>query len=238
MNTKRAIIIGATSGIGRHLAEQLLKAGYRVGLAGRNVDRVKELRDRYSDQVILKRIDVSLTDVARHSFEKLAEDIGGVDLVILSSGVGFPNPSFEEDVHTISVNIIGFTALATAALDLFQKQGYGQLVGISSVSALRGSALSPSFNASKAYVANYLEGQRRRHVVKGGNIIITDIKLGLVNTAMALREDPFWSIAPDKAAQLIFNAITQKKSVAYITRRWTMRGIYYKLFPWLVSRDH
>ncbi|HAE39398.1 MAG TPA: oxidoreductase, partial [Candidatus Riflebacteria bacterium] len=122
----------------------------------------------------------------------------------------------------------GFAAMATAAMKLFIDQGYGHLVGISSIGALRGNRDSPAYNASKAFVSNYLEGLRVKAVRSGLPIYITDILPGFVDTAMAQGPGLFWVAMPEKAAAQILVAIDKKKRRAYITRRW-------RLIAWLMQ---
>lgn len=232
MNPK-AIIIGATSGIGRALAQRLADAGYVVGITGRRVELLDSLRAVKPEAFIVAPMDVSQPDVARAVFNQLAERMGGVDLVVVNAGMGKRNKelSWDIDRQIIEVNVLGATAIANAAMHLFFKQGHGHLVGISSIAALRGSRYVPTYPASKAYLSTYLEGLRHKVNYEKRPITITDIKPGFVDTAMAQGDYVFWRAPVDKAAEHIYQAIRKKKKTAYITRRWRLIAWAQKLLP-------
>lgn len=163
----------------------------------------------------------------------------GVDLVVINSGTGFFNPELDwsQEQQTLDVNVYGFCAMAGEAYKFFAKQGHGHIVGISSVAALRGNPLAPAYNASKAFMSNYLEGLRIKSFKDKLPIIVTDIKPGFVDTEMAEGEGKFWVATPQMAAEQIYLAIDKKKSHAYITHRWRLIGWALKLMPdWLYQR--
>jgi short-subunit dehydrogenase len=211
---KKAVVIGASSGIGRELSLLLGSSGYALGLAARRVELLEELAGKLPAAVV-RGIDVSSPHQAMERLELLIKDMGGVDLVVISAGTGHLNPELEWELEldTIAVNVTGFAAMANVAMRHFMEQGRGHLVGISSIAALRGGAAAPAYNASKAFVSNYLQGLRQKVGRLGLPITITDIQPGLVDTAMAKGEGLFWVQSPDKAAAQIMEAIrAQKKS--------------------------
>lgn len=96
--------------------------------------------------------------------KELSGELGGLDLFIISAGMGELNEmlDFELEQRTIDTNIYGFTYIADWAFHFFQKQESGHLVGITSVAGIRGNRVAPAYNASKAYQINYLEGFRQK----------------------------------------------------------------------------
>ncbi|HEX3045891.1 MAG TPA: SDR family NAD(P)-dependent oxidoreductase, partial [Bacillota bacterium] len=119
----------------------------------------------------------------------------------------------------------------------FLEQGHGVLVGISSIAGIRGNPIAPAYNASKAFVSNYLEGLRCKVKKLPMNIKIVDIRPGFVDTAMAKGDRLFWVASPQKAAQQIYRCIQQGKEKAYITRRWLLFAWLLKLLPdWLLYK--
>lgn len=235
---KKAIIIGATSGIGLELARIMTRAGYGIGLAGRRLELLEAIKKELPGDVRVKRIDVAQPDAADRLMEISAE-LGGADVVVISSGTGFINPELEwgKEKQTIDVNVAGFAAMASAAFRLFRERGAGHLVGISSIAAIRGAADAPAYNASKAFVSNYLEGLRQKAGKLKLPITVTDIQPGFVDTAMAQGEGLFWVAPPAKAAGQIFAAIEKKRSHAYVTKRWRLIAWLLKLMPgWLYCR--
>lgn len=239
MNTKKAIVIGATSGIGRELAKILSRNDYIVGLVGRRVELLSELQKEIPTKTYIKRIDIAQTREAMDALEELIREMGGMDLIVISSAFGFRNPdlNWEREKETIAVNVSGFTAMANVAIKHCCKQGSGHIVGISSVAAIRGNRKSPAYNASKAFVSNYLEGLRQKVGKLGMPITVTCIQPGSVDTPMAKGEALFWIAPPEKAAQQIFEAIRYKKDHAYVTKRWRIIAWLLKLMPnWVHSR--
>ena len=230
---KKAIIIGSTSGIGRELAKLLTEHGYCVGIAGRREEELEKLRSELPDKFFVRRMDIAEPESAVKILEELVTEMQGLDLLVVSAGVGHVNPelSWKKEKETIDVNVSGFTAIADAGMLHFLKQGRGHLVGISSIAAFRGGAESPAYNASKAYVSNYLEGLRFKAGKSGMPISVAEIIPGFVDTNMAKSENLFWVAPVRKAALQIFKAIRKKKARAYITKRWRIIAWLLKLLP-------
>lgn len=236
---KNAIVIGATSGIGRAVADVLNARGYAVGLTGRRRDRLAEARAALSDAADAEPMDVTDTEQARQRFDALADRMGGVDLVIISAGVGYTDEaaSWQHTRETVATNALGFAALADAAYRHFAAQGSGHLVGITSVSAVRESGAAPAYHASKAFAARYLAGLRHRAVKAGLPITVTDVRPGFVDTAMAKGDGLFWVAPVEKAAAQIVDGVERKRAVIYVTRRWRLLAALLQSLPrWLYYR--
>lgn len=229
----KAIVIGASSGIGRELAMVLSRNGYIVGLTGRRVDLLEEIRGALPHPAFLKQMDVTDHSSSMATLEDLIGEMGGMDLIVISAGVGFINPEldWEDEKSTIDVNVAGFTAMANVAFRYFTQTGGGHLVGISSIAAIRGSGDAPAYNASKAFISNYLQGLRTKALKARLPIHITDIQPGLVDTAMAKGDGLFWVAPPEKAARQIFRAIQRKTKHAYVTKRWALIACLLKVLP-------
>lgn len=230
---KKAIIVGASSGIGRALAKTLAKNGVIVGLVSRRLELLLELQREIGNQALVKQIDVSNTNNAIPQFSGFIQEMGHVDLIVISAGIGFINPDLDWDKEneTIAVNVAGFTAIANVAIHYFLENGAGHLVNISSIAALRGSETAPAYNASKAFESIYLDGLRHKIARLHLPITITDIQPGFVDTAMAQGEGLFWVASPDEAAKQIYQAIKRKKKHAYITKRWRLIACFFKFAP-------
>jgi short-subunit dehydrogenase len=230
---KKAIVIGASSGIGRELAKILSKNQYVVGVMARRVRLLNDLRDKEKGEFIVQEIDVGDVEPAIEILAKFIKEIGGADLIVISAGTGDINNSLNWHLENqaIKTNVAGFAALVNVAIHHFIEKGSGHLVGISSIAALRGGRESPAYNASKAFESNYLEGLRQKMRKSGLPIVITDIKPGFVKTAMAKGEGIFWAAPADKAAKQIYDAIKRKKSSVYITRRWVLVAWLVKMLP-------
>lgn len=230
---KRAIIIGASSGIGRALAKVFSQDGYTVGLTGRRIDLLISLQQELPTPSFVRPMDVSRPSEAMRDLEELIVEMGKVDLIVISAGVGFINPEleWEKEKAAIDVNVAGFAALANVAVKHFIGQVSGHLVGISSIAALRGSGGAPAYNASKAFASNYLEGLRQKVGKLKLPIVITDVQPGFVDTAMAQGEGLFWVAPPEKAAGQILDLIKSRRKHGYVTKRWRTIAWLLKILP-------
>jgi short-subunit dehydrogenase len=230
---KKAIIVGATSGIGKGLAEILTQNGYIVGITGRRINLLNDIKSTNPDLYIIKNFDVTDAKSTYKNLEELTNELGGLDLLINSSGTGDINETldFHTEKQAIETNISGFTAVAGWTYNYFKNQNSGHLVAITSVGGLRGSSQAPAYNATKAYQINYLEGLRQKAKKDQLRIDITDIRPGLVDTDMAKGEGLFWIASVEKASKQIYKAISRRKKVAYVTRRWLLIALLLKLLP-------
>lgn len=230
---KKAIIIGSTSGIGKELAKLLASKDYKVGLVGRRSEILNELKNENPNSYFIKSIDVAETKTTIQKLDELTKELGGLDLLIISSGIGELNEKldFEIENRTIQTNVIGFTCIANWAFNYFEQQKFGHLVGISSIGGLRGSRQAPAYNATKAYQINYLEGLRQKATKLKFPIYVTDIRPGLVDTAMAKGDGLFWVMPAKKVSLQIYELISKKKKVAYVTKRWILIATILKRLP-------
>jgi len=230
---KKAIIIGATSGTGKGLAKKLADENYIVGITGRRTELLDELKSQKPNLFYTKTFDITDTNTIIENLEYLTKQLGGLDLIIISSGTGDLNEKLDYEIEkrTIETNVTGFTCVANWAFNYFENQKKGHLVAISSVGGLRGSRIAPAYNATKAYQINYLEGLRQKATKLKSHIFVTDVRPGFVDTAMAKGEGQFWVASVDKATHQIFDAIKKKKKIVYITRRWKFIGVILKRIP-------
>jgi short-subunit dehydrogenase len=235
---KKAIIVGATSGIGKSLAELLLREGYEVGVTGRREELFQSIKTQETSRIVFKKMDVQDLSTLETICNELVSQMGGLDLLIISAGIGEENKNLIFDIENgvIKTNIQGFTCIADWGLSYFKQQGYGHLVNISSIAGIRGNGIAPSYNATKAYQINYLEGLRINVKEYGSSITITDVRPGFVDTAMAKGEGLFWVAPVQKAAEQIFEAIKQKKKVIYITKRWSLIALLLRIIPFSILK--
>ena len=235
---KKAIVIGASSGIGRALSRVLADNGYAVGITGRRRHLLEELKEALPGQVYIRDFDVAVED-SGNDLRALIDEMGGVDLVVINAGSGSRDISlpWEKEKGTIETNVLGFTAMANVAWHHFHEQGSGHLAGVSSIAGIRGGGGAPAYSASKAFVSNYLQGLRYIAQKSGKDITVTDIKPGFVDTAMAQGDHVFWSASTAKAAAQIYRAIRKKRKHAYITKRWRLIAWALRILPdWVLYR--
>lgn len=230
---KKAIVIGATSGIGKRLSEFLVEDNYKVAVTGRRTELLNELKQKNPDSYLIKFLDITDTKIIIERLEELTSELGGLDLLIISSGTGDINDKldFEIEKWTIDTNVTGFTCVADWTFNYFKKQAYGHLVAITSIGGLRGNRSAPSYSATKAYQISYMEGLRQKATKESKEIVITDIRPGFVNTAMAKGDGLFWVMPVEKTVRQIYNAIKKRKKIAYVTKRWSVLAQILKQIP-------
>jgi short-subunit dehydrogenase len=234
---RTAVIIGASSGIGEALAHELHRAGWRLGLLARRLERLESLRERLAPDTVLRGLDVGQRDAAA-ILEQVIEELGGVDLAIISAGTGHNEAlHWELDVETVTVNVLGFMAVAHVTMRHFLGRGRGHLVGISSVAALRGNRAA-AYAASKAFQSVYLDGLRDLARQSGHPVVVTEVQPGFVDTAMMKPDRPLPAVvrqllvaSPTKAARQILRAVQKRKKHAYITRRYALVAFILKRLP-------
>lgn len=230
---KKAIVVGATSGIGKGVAQILVKKGYKVGIAGRRENLLEELESESPKAYVAKVMDVTDYENAVSILNELTEELGGLDVLIVSAATIQYNPvlNFTEEKLTIDTNINGFTCIMDWGFNYFRNQGSGHLVGITSVAGFRGWRNNPAYNASKSYQMNYLEGLRNLAKHNKLPIYVTDARPGYVETAMKGKTLVFWVSSVEKASKGIYRAIRWKFKVVYVSGRWRFGAWLYKKLP-------
>lgn len=233
MTAGRAIVIGASSGIGLEIARQHLRQGWQVAVAARREALLQQFFGELLSVGCIAAMDVTSPD-SPVILQQLVDALGGrVDRIYFVSGTGELNPAleWEPEEATLAVNVSGFTRLAVAAMQIFERQKSGDLIGISSVAALRAFGEAPAYGATKAFMSRYLQGLRLRAKASGLPIFITDVRPGFVATAMMKAEKPFWVATAEKAARQIVAAADRRAGIVYVSRRWTLIGWLLKALP-------
>ena len=230
---KKAIIVGATSGIGKELAKLLVEDGYQVGITGRRQENLLAIQATHPDKFIVQSWDAAAVD-NEEQLDKLVANLGGLDLLVMNSGVGRTNKylKYEHERLTNDLNVTAFTQIMAWGFRYFRDNGGGQLVGVSSIASIRGNSHAPAYSASKSYQASYMEGLRIKAFKMKLPITVTDIRPGFVDTPMTEgQKGMFWVAGVEKATRQIYSGIKAKRSVKYITNRWRFIAIMSKLLP-------
>lgn len=235
---KKIIIVGATSGIGRKLAELYAEDKNIVGITGRRNELLGEIKNQFPHKMQTECFDVTgIENIAK--LRSLVSRMGGLDILIYSSGVGEPSKELDWLVEklTVDTNVNGFIEITDWAFNYFVNQGYGSIAVISSVAANRGNSWAPAYSASKAFQSNYFEALAIKAYRMKKDIGITCIEPGFVNTKMAKGNKQFWIVPVEKAARQMIEAIDKKRSKVYISKRWWLVAKLMRLIPyWLYKR--
>lgn len=235
---KQAIIIGASSGIGWELGVQLAANGYQLGLMARREQCLEKLAASLSGTHFIQTCDVSKAEQAQDELSALIERMGDVELIIINSGVGSKEKHLDWVVERemIDVNIRGFAAMSIVAMNHFVKRGGGHLAGVSSAAAHFSGGLTLTYNASKAFASNYLNGMRSRAARSKLPITVTTIEPGFVETPM-VEGRPMWMATVEKAVTQMVAGLIKKKNHIYITRRWVLVVRLLNITPnWLLRK--
>ncbi len=241
---KRAIIIGATSGIGWEVARLLVRQGWRVGIAGRREEALQNMRQTSPGQIETQCLDVTRENAVAHLNELIGR-LGGMDLFLLSSGVGYQNRQLEPktELDTARTNVEGFTRMVTAAFNYFkERDGFkekdsGHIAVISSIAGTKGLGVAPAYSATKRFQNTYIDALAQLSRMQRLNIRFTDIRPGFVTTDLLRNGKYPMLMRADKVAQQIVRALERKKRVAVIDRRYRLLVFFWRMIPhWLWER--
>lgn len=230
---KKAIIIGATSGIGRETAKSLLKKGWRIGIAGRRQQALEDLRRDAPELIEIQALDVTQNDAAE-KLDRLIRKLGGMDLFLLSSGVGFQNMdlNIETELDTVRTNAEGFTRMVDAAFSYFRQKGSGHLAVISSIAGTKGLGAAPAYSATKRFQNIYIDALEQLAHLQKLDIHFTDIRPGFVATDL-LNDGKHYPMLmkADQTGRRIVRALERKKRIAVIDWRYRILVFFWKMIP-------
>lgn len=233
----RVIITGATSGIGRALALKFLEEGHRVGITGRRVERLNEIKEKDPERVEILCQDLTQRDSIFKGLDDLRDRLGGLDICIANAGAARRDCTLplRNELEVADVNVLGFLVTVNWAMHHFKQQGSGHIVGVSSVAAFWGNMYNPMYNATKAFEMNYLRGLREH--LRDFGITVTDIRPGFVATEMTANNPRMIAVStPEKAAEQIYRAIERRKKIVYITKRWRYLSWLMRITPEFIYR--
>lgn len=224
------LIIGATSGIGHNLWKHYVSSGHNVIVVGRRKELLDDMARNCPEHTLPVLCDISQTDSFNNALESIIRKRRHIDLAIICAGIGELNPKLdiETELSTVSVNVMGWANTVASIYRLFERQKSGHLVTITSVGGLQPTPIAPSYSASKAFQINYTKSLQNK--AKGTDIIVTEIRPGLVDTRMAKGEGLFWVMPLDKVCRKIIKAIDKKQKRLIVTRRWRIINCLLKHF--------
>lgn len=237
--SKRIIIIGATSGIGREVALIYIAKGWKVGIAGRRAAELESLRAEAPEQVSAQVLDVTQDD-APQKLQALIEQVGGMDVFLLSSGIGKQNPTLQAELElaTAATNVEGFIRMTNAAYHYFEQQGRGHLAVISSIAGTKGLGAAPAYSATKSFQNIYMDALNQLSRMQKLDITFTDIRPGFVATPLLNEKKKYPMLMHPRIVALdIVEAIKRKKRVAIIDWKFRLLVGFWRLIPkWIWLR--
>ena len=236
---KRAIVIGASSGIGREVARLLIGNGWTVGVAARREAMLQDL-----GAAATACIDVTAED-ATQRLQQLIGDLGGMDLFFYASGIGHQNRQLREDIElsTMQTNALGFTRMIGEAYRYFavrQKQtedgnetkAWAHIAAITSIAGTKGLGPAPAYSATKAMQNVYLQALEQQARQRGLRIRFTDIRPGFVDTALLAGDFRYpMMLRPERVAHDIVAAINAHAHIRVIDWRYRILTAVWRRIP-------
>lgn len=236
---KRAIVIGASSGIGREVAKLLLADGWLVGIAARREDLLMEVKAINPGMIEVMRIDVTAADAQERLLE-LAKRLGGVNLFVYCSCIGKQNPELDTglELTTVDVNVKGFTAMIGTIFNYMAENLGGDIAVISSIAGTKGLGVAPSYSATKAFQNTYIQALEQLSNMRRLHIRFTDIRPGFVDTDLLSGSGRYPMLMQKEAvAREMLRAVYAHRHVHVIDWRYRLLVFAWRLMPrWLWRR--
>lgn len=236
---KKAVIMGASSGIGMEVAKLLLADGWQLGISARREEPLEGLKTTAPEQVETMTIDVTKPD-AGDKLLTLIDQLGGMDLYFHASGIGKQNRTLEADIElsTMETNAVGFTRMIGTAYRYFAKQGKGHIAAITSIAGTKGLGPAPAYSATKALQATYLQALEQQAQQNGLDIHFTDIRPGFVDTALLSGTFKYpMLMKPETVARDIVSSVKTKRHIRVIDARYRVMTFFWRLIPnWIWRR--
>lgn len=210
---KSVWIVGASSGIGAALAQELLGRGCRVAISAR---RRSALDTVSQGRMHIETVDVESADEFATAAHRVRQELGSLDVVVFAAGFWeqMDAGAFDRALFArhIEANVMGMANGIAAVLPDMVEQGRGQIVGISSVAGYRGMPGAQGYGAAKAAQINLLESLRCG--MRGTGVVVQTVAPGFVETPMTAVNDfpmPF-IITAERAAKRIADGIARGKA--------------------------
>lgn len=226
---RRVFVTGASTGLGRGLAQHYAREGHHLGLVARREPLLRELQNELEVQGA--QVEVYAGDVADSAFmarsaEAFAIAAGGVDLVVANAGVSIKNGvrkgESEEIARLMGVNVVGVTNTVVPFVPLMQRQGSGTLCAVGSVAGHAPLPGRAAYSASKAAVTSFMSSLRMD--LEGSGVHAMTLCPGFVDTPLT-RGNPsmMFLIDTDQAVASMAGAIEAQRRT--YTFPWQMRWI-------------
>jgi NAD(P)-dependent dehydrogenase (short-subunit alcohol dehydrogenase family) len=216
LNGKTAIVTGSTKGIGRAIAETLVREGVNVCVSARKIEEVentvKELNGAGEGSVTGVACDVRDYDEVKALFEHAVGEFGGVDVVVNNAGVGsfqtVEEMSPEDFRAVLETNLFGVFYCCHEAIPLMRERGGGYIVNISSLAGTNAHPRMAAYNASKFGLNGFSEALMQE--VRHDGIKVSYIMPGSVNTHFGGDEpsaEQNWQLQPEDIARVVLDLL-------------------------------
>lgn len=234
---RQAIIVGASSGLGKEVAQLLLADGWRIGVMARREEVLLELKAENPTKVEVEACDIT-QERAPAQLLSLISRLGGVDLYFHASGVGRQNEELDSEIEdgTVNTNVLGFTRMLDAVFRYMAVNQGGHIAVISSVAGTKGLGSAPSYSASKAFQNTYIQALEQLANRRKLGICFTDIRPGFVATPLIEGRNYPMTLDKTQVAKAIVHAVYAKKHVCIIDWRYRLIVFFWRLIPNMLWR--
>lgn len=236
MKKKSVLILGALSDIAKSIAQKYAENGYNLHLAARSIADLKkyssDLKIRYNIEIDIYELDVLKTESHNNFIQNLKEIPSILICAIGLLGQQKDNENnLDQRTKVVRSNYEGPINIISDFANIFESQGYGTIVGISSVAGERGKASNYIYGSAKAGFTVFLSGLRNRLAKK--NVHILTVIPGTVYTKMTLdiKLPKLFTSNPDQVANDIYNAVQKKRDVIYTMKIWRLIMFIIKCIP-------
>ena len=241
---KKIWITGASSGIGKAVAEKFAKEGWKVAISARRKEILDEMAK--NPNIFSFPLDVTKEDQVNEVFSKIMENFKYLDICFFCSGTY--NPKYEQKIDakkiksTMDTNFLGTVHCVKSVESFFKNKKSGQISIVSSVAGYRGLPNSSGYGPSKAALTNFAESIY--FDFKKYNVKISVISPGFIKTPLTDKNEfkmPFLK-STEFAAEKIYEGLTNSKSFEIdFPKQLTLilkflRILPYKLYLFLVGK--
>ena len=244
-NQKKIWITGASSGIGKALAEKFALEGWKVAISARRKEILEKMAS--NENIFSYPLDVTNQNQINSVFTNIINDFGNLDLCVFSSGTYDPKLekeiNIEQNKFVMETNFFGVLYCINAVENYFKNKKDGHISIVSSVAAYRGLPNSSGYGPSKAALTNLTESLY--FDFKKYNVRISLVSPGFIKTPLTDKNDfsmPFIK-SPEYAAKKIFNGITKSKAFEiHFPKTLTfilkfLRILPYKIYLFLIDKS-
>lgn len=250
------LITGASSGIGRALAEEFAKNGHNVMLAARSEDKLKtaqeQLKQRYDVSVIYLPVDLTNSDAADKVMEFIEENNVTIKCLINNAGMGdaclFENTDWDKDENIVKLDVLALMKMNRLFIPYMKKNGSGIIVNIASTLAFAPTAGESVYAASKAFVLSF--SQALYEETKGTGVSVLTICPGVTKTSFfnnaGFELGQFKAATPESFAKFAYKQINRGKPLsvhrfsnqaASVFARLASRGVVRRTFAAACNAD-
>lgn len=236
----RAIIIGATSGIGREVARSLAQRGVVLGIAGRRAERLEELVAEFGSERIFTAVMDVREESATEALDSLIRKVGTPDLLLYASGIGKQNPELNEEVEcqTVLTNSLGMVRIVDHFLNYVKREPRynakhkAHIAVITSVAGTMGMGSAPAYSATKSMQSNYLVALAQHARMERIPAIFSDIRPGFVATEILNPEKRYpMLISVERAAEHILRGLRHRRRIITFDWRFKLLTLFWRLIP-------